>query len=54
MLDYQIVNYVMQVVIVVALPSVKVSDFSFFGRFRPILNVGEYRMHEVGDQLQAW
>ena len=54
MLGYQVVNYVMQIVVVVAIPSVKVRDFSFFGRFRPILNVGEYRMHEVGDQLKAW
>ena len=54
MLDYQIVNYVMQIVVVVSLPSVKLRDFSFFGRFWPILNVCEYRMHEVCDQLQAW
>lgn len=53
MLRYQIVNYIMQIVVDVALASVKVRDFSFFGRFWPILNVGEYRMHKVGDQLQA-
>jgi hypothetical protein len=54
MLGYQVVNYVMQVVVIVAFPSVKLRDFSFFWRFWPILNVGKYRMHEVGDQLKAW
>ena len=54
MLGYQVVNYVIQIMVVVPLASVELRDFSFFRRFRPILNVGEYRMHEVGDQLQAW
>jgi hypothetical protein len=54
MLGYQVVNYVMQIVVVVALSSIKVRNFAFFGRFWPILNIGEYRMHEVGDQLKAW
>ena len=54
MLGYQVVNYVMQIVVVVALTSVKLRDLGFFRRFGPILNVGEYRMHEVGDQLETW
>ena len=53
MLGYQVVNYVMQIVVVFALSSAKLRDFTFFRRFRPILNVGEYRMHEVGDQLET-
>lgn len=54
MLGNQVVNYVMQIVVVVTLPSVELSDFRFFRRFCPILNVGENRIYEVGDQLEAW
>ena len=43
----------MQIVVVVALTSVKLRDLGFFRRFWTILNVGEYRMHEFGDQLET-
>ena len=39
--------------VVVPLASVELRDLGFFRRFWTILNVGKYRMHEVGDQLET-